>query len=121
ADPTAGFAFGSIFLGLGTSIMYTNNLAAICDHSDPSWRSSALGTYRFWRDMGYAVGALVTGAIADWVGIPWSVAFAAILTFISAVLVALLYQEVLPVDDELPTKGADLVYYSQPPVCSPKP
>jgi len=115
ADPTAGFAFGSIFLGLGTSIMYTNNLAAICDHSDPSWRSSALGTYRFWRDMGYAVGALVTGAIADWVGIPWSVAFAAILTFISAVLVALLYQEVLPVDDELPTKGADLVYYSQPP------
>ncbi|KAJ1464204.1 hypothetical protein T484DRAFT_1870459, partial [Baffinella frigidus] len=60
-NPEAGFAIGSIFLGLGTSIMYTNNLAAIVDHSDPSWRSSALGTYRFWRDMGYAVGALVTG------------------------------------------------------------
>jgi len=37
-----------------TAMMYSNCLAAICDHADPSWRSSALGAYRFWRDMGYA-------------------------------------------------------------------
>ena len=99
-DPTLGFYFGGIFLGFGTSIMYTNNLAAICDHADASWRSSALGAYRFWRDLGYAVGALVTGAFADWVGIPWSVGIAAILTTISALLVAVLYEEVLPEDSK---------------------
>eukprot|EP00960_Hanusia_phi_P048855 759209-Hanusia_phi.AAC.4 len=45
-DPRVGFFFGSIFLGFGTAMMYANNLAAVCDHSDPSWRSSALGAYR---------------------------------------------------------------------------
>lgn len=45
-DPRVGFFFGAIFLGLGTAMMYANNLAAVCDHSDPSWRSSALGAYR---------------------------------------------------------------------------
>ena len=51
---------------LNPHVRHTNNLAAICDHSDPSWRSSALGTYRFWRDMGYTDGALVTGTYGNW-------------------------------------------------------
>mmetsp|Transcript_45980 Transcript_45980/g.72034 ORF Transcript_45980/g.72034 Transcript_45980/m.72034 type:complete len:161 (-) Transcript_45980:507-989(-) len=74
-------------------MMYTNNLAAICDHSDPSWRSSALGSYRFWRDMGYAIGALITGVTADSIGTPWSVGVAIILTTLAGILVALFYQE----------------------------
>jgi len=93
-DPLVGFTIGALIIGAGTGVMYTNNLAAIVDHSDPSWRSSALGAYRFWRDMGYAVGALVTGAAADSMGMPWSVGMTAILTTLAAVLVAVFYKEV---------------------------
>jgi MFS family permease len=64
SDPTAGFFIAALCVGFGTGVLYTNLLAAVCDHADPSWRSSALGAYRFWRDMGYAIGALVTGAVA---------------------------------------------------------
>jgi len=95
-DPLAGFYIGAVLLGIGTGVMYTNNLAAICDHSDSSWRATALGAYRFWRDMGYAVGALLTGLFADGVGIGGSVAIAGCLTVLSAVFVAVAYQEVIP-------------------------
>jgi MFS family permease len=101
-DPFAGFVVGALLMGAGTGIMYTNNLAAICDHSDPSWRSSALGAYRFWRDMGYAVGALVTGAAADSMGMPWSVGMTAILTTLAALGVAIFYTEVPGANTEQP-------------------
>lgn len=94
SDPRVGFYFAALLLGFGTAMMYTNCLAAICDHADPSWRSSALGAYRFWRDLGYAIGALVTGAVADWVGIPWSIGFTAILTLLAGLLVFFFYEEV---------------------------
>jgi len=93
SDPTAGFFVGALFVGTGTGVMYTNNLAAVVDHSDPSWRSSALGAYRFWRDMGYAVGALLTGLFADAMGIFGSVLVAAALTALAATSVALAYKE----------------------------
>ena len=48
--------------------MYSNNLAAIADYAEPAWRASALGTYRFWRDSGYFIGAILSGALADWCG-----------------------------------------------------
>jgi len=99
ADPTDGFFAGASILGIGTAIMYSTALAGVCDHSDPTWRSSALGAYRFWRDMGYAIGALITAAIADDIGIPWSVGISAILTALSALCMALFYEEVLPTDD----------------------
>lgn len=79
--------------------MYSTALAAICDHSDPTWRSSALGTYRFWRDLGYAIGALVTGAVADWIGILWSIGVSAFLTALSVVLIWAFYKEVEPDDN----------------------
>jgi len=94
SDPRAGFYIAALLIGFGTAMMYSNCLAAICDHADPSWRSSALGAYRFWRDLGYAIGALVTGAVADWVGIPWSIGFTAILTALAGLLVFLFYEEV---------------------------
>lgn len=105
SEPLAGFIVGALLMGAGTGVMYTNNLAAICDNADPSWRSSALGSYRFWRDLGYAVGALVTGAMADWLGIPWSVAITAMLTATAALLVAIFYKEV-PASTALPLKAA---------------
>jgi len=106
ADPRAGFFIAALSVGFGTGVLYTNLLAAICDHADPSWRSSALGAYRFWRDLGYAIGALTTGAVADWIGIPWAIGVTAILTAIAATLVALFYVEVA--GDELSSNGSSV-------------
>ena len=64
-----GFGLGATMLGMGTTMMYSNNLAAVSDYVDPSWRASALGSYRFWRDSGYFIGAMVSGVVADSVGI----------------------------------------------------
>lgn len=60
----AGFAAGAVLLGVGTAMVYPTLLAAIGDVSHPSWRASAVGIYRLWRDLGYAVGALLAGFIA---------------------------------------------------------
>lgn len=93
-NPKAGFFVAALLIGFGTAMMYSNLLAAICDHADPSWRASALGAYRFWRDMGYAIGALVTGAVADWIGIPWSIFVTAMLTLLAGILIFFFYEEV---------------------------
>src|SRR4029453_1967946 len=55
--------------GLGTAMVSPPLLAAIADHAHPTWRASSLGVYRFWRDLGYAVGGLLSGLIADAVGL----------------------------------------------------
>jgi MFS family permease len=55
-------------LGLGTALAYPTLLAAVGDRAHPAWRSSAVGTYRLWRDLGYPVGALLAGAAADLLG-----------------------------------------------------
>ncbi|MGQ4420098.1 MFS transporter, partial [Streptomyces sp. SAS_269] len=64
----AGLA-SAIALGLGTAMVYPTLIASISDHAHPAWRANALGTYRFWRDTGYAVGALVAGILADALGL----------------------------------------------------
>lgn len=56
---------GSVLLGIGTAMVYPTLLAAISDASHATWRARSLSVYRFWRDMGYAVGALLAGAIGD--------------------------------------------------------
>ena len=88
-----GFAVGSALAGIGTSVMYTNLLAAVCDFSEPSWRSSALGVYRFWRDLGYAVGAYLSGVLADNIGIYATFLVDATLIFLVATCVALFYED----------------------------
>jgi MFS family permease len=60
-----GYATGSILLGVGTAMVYPTFLAAIGDVAGPSWRASAVGVYRLWRDMGYVAGALLSGFVAD--------------------------------------------------------
>ena len=62
------FLAGAVLLGFGTGLMYPNLLAAISDHTSPRSRPAALGTYRFWRDLGYAVGGLAGGGLRNATG-----------------------------------------------------
>ena len=54
--------------GIGMALLYPTLIAAVGDISHPNWRASSLGVYRFWRDLGYGIGALLLGAIADGFG-----------------------------------------------------
>jgi MFS family permease len=89
----AGFATGSMLLGAGTAMVYPTLLAAVGDVAHPSWRASAVGVYRLWRDLGYAVGAAVSGLAADLFGVRSAVALVAAVTLVSGLVVALRLQE----------------------------
>jgi MFS family permease len=82
-------------LGLGTAMVYPTLLAAISDVAHPEWRGSAVGVYRLWRDLGYAIGALMAGLIADALGIPAAIGTIGILTLLSGFLVAAVMKETL--------------------------
>jgi MFS family permease len=84
---------GVVMLGLGTAMVYPTLLAAIGDVVHPAWRASAVGVYRFWRDLGYAVGALLSGVIADLFGIPQAIAVIGALTALSGIVVAVRMRE----------------------------
>ena len=64
----AGWAVAAAVTGVGMALLYPTLIAAVGDIAHPSWRGSALGVYRFWRDLGYAIGALAMGLIADATG-----------------------------------------------------
>jgi len=76
-------------------MVYPTLLAAIGDVAHPSWRASSVGVYRLWRDMGYAVGAIIAGIIADQFGISAATFSIAGLTFLSGILVAIRMRETL--------------------------
>lgn len=82
-------------LGAGTAMVYPTLLAAIGDVAHPSWRGSAVGIYRLWRDSGYAVGALLAGAVADAFGIAAAIGAVGALTAASGLMVALRMPETL--------------------------
>ncbi len=84
---------GSVLLGLGTAMVYPSLIAAVSDASHPSWRARSLSVYRFWRDLGYAVGALSAGIIADVFGLSWAIGSVGVLTFFSGAVVALAMRE----------------------------
>ena len=84
---------GSLLLGLGTAMVYPSLIAAVSDASHPSWRARSLSVYRFWRDLGYAIGALSAGLIADAFGLPWAIGSIAALTFLSGAIVAIAMRE----------------------------
>ena len=63
-----GWEVAAVVMGLGMALLYPNLIAAMADLAPPLWRGRALGTYRYWRDTGYAIGALLLGAVADWSG-----------------------------------------------------
>lgn len=84
----AGFAIGAVLLGIGTAMVYPTLLASIGDVAHPSWRASAVGVYRLWRDLGYAAGAIIAGVVADLFGLGNAALVIAALTFLSGVVVA---------------------------------
>jgi MFS family permease len=92
----AAFAAGSVLLGVGTAMVYPTLLAAVGDVAHPSWRASAVGVYRLWRDLGYAFGALFAGITADLLGLTAAVLAIATLTFASGVVSAVRMTETLP-------------------------
>ncbi|TIP38713.1 MAG: MFS transporter, partial [Mesorhizobium sp.] len=83
----------SVLLGLGTAMVYPSLIAAVSDASHPSWRARSLSVYRFWRDLGYAIGALAAGLIADFFGFVPAIMAIAALTFLSGVIVAIAMRE----------------------------
>jgi MFS family permease len=95
--PLATGLAGSVLLGLGTATVYPAMLAAVGDVAHPLSRAPALGVYRFWRDLGYAVGALMAGVVAGMLGLVWAVHVAGLLTLASGLLTWMLMTETLDV------------------------
>jgi len=89
----SGFATGAVLLGIGTAMVYPTLLAAIGDVAHPAWRAGSVGVYRLWRDLGYAIGALVAGISADALGVQPAIGLIAGLTFASGLVVALRMRE----------------------------
>jgi len=82
------WAVAAATLGVGTAMVYPTLIAAIGDVSHPAWRGSAVGIYRFWRDIGYVVGALGAGAVADLAGVETAILVVGLITIASGILVA---------------------------------
>jgi MFS family permease len=107
ASAFAGFVLGAVLLGIGTAMVYPTLLAAIGDVAHPSWRASAIGVYRLWRDLGYAIGALLAGLIADAFGLQAAMWFIAALTFASGTVSAVRMAETLPHTASAVPKGGE--------------
>ncbi len=90
-----GFLAGGLLLGIGTAMVYPTLLAAIGDVAHPSWRASSVGVYRLWRDLGYAIGALLAGLTADAFGLAAALWVIAALTFASGLASAVRMSETL--------------------------
>ncbi len=95
AEGFTGFVAGGLLLGIGTAMVYPALLAAIGDVAHPAWRASAVGVYRFWRDLGYALGALLAGITADAFGLTAALWVIAALTFMSGLVSAVRMRETL--------------------------
>jgi len=87
AGTTFHFVFLSVMLGFGTALVYPTFLATVAENTHPSDRAKSLGIFRLWRDLGYAVGALITGLIADFYNIEISILVVAALTIFSAMII----------------------------------
>jgi MFS family permease len=97
------FATGAALLGVGTAMVYPTLLAAIGDVAHPMWRASSVGVYRLWRDLGYAVGALLAGLTADALGLSGAMWIVAGLTFLSGIVAAVRMTETLKRPQPPPT------------------
>ena len=82
-----GWFASTVLLGIGTAMVYPTLIAVVSDEAKPEYRARSLGVYRFWRDMGYAIGALLAGVLADVLGFHWAIGIIAFLTLFSGLLV----------------------------------
>jgi MFS family permease len=87
------WVIGAVLQGVGTAMVYPTLLAAIGDVAHPEWRATAMGAYRFWRDLGYALGALISGVIADLFGMRAAIQVVAVLTLLSGMQVVFRMRE----------------------------
>jgi MFS family permease len=92
-DRFGEFVAGAVLLGIGTAMVYPTLLAAIGDVAAPSWRASAVGVYRLWRDLGYAVGAALAGITADALGASGAIWIVAGITALAGVAAAVRMDE----------------------------
>lgn len=83
AQSLAHFIFLSALLGWGTAMVYPTFLATVAENTNPQDRAKSIGIFRLWRDLGYAIGAVLTGILADWFSINLSILFIGALTFAS--------------------------------------
>ena len=88
------FILIGIALGFGTALVYPTFINAISDFTHPTQRAESLGTFRLWRDLGYAVGAIITGIIADSFGLDISIVAIGLLTAISAFIILIRVKDV---------------------------
>ena len=77
----------SSLLGLGTALVYPTFLSAIARATSPTQRADSIGTFRLWRDLGYAFGALVSGITADVFGIQYAILLIGVLTILSSLVI----------------------------------
>jgi MFS family permease len=94
-----GFAWwmaASVILGIGTAFVYPTLLAAVGDAARTPDRATSIAIYRFWRDAGYAVGAIIAGVVADAAGFNAAIVTVAVLTGISGFVVAMRMRETRP-------------------------
>jgi MFS family permease len=104
--PFAAGLVGSVLLGIGTAMVYPALLAAVGDGAHPAWRATSVGVYRFWRDLGYAIGALMAGVVAGLLGLVWSVHVAGLLTLLSGLVAWKLMRETLRSPQDIHQHGA---------------
>jgi MFS family permease len=98
-DGLAWWTAASALSGLGMALLYPNLSAAIADIAEPAWRGSAIGIYRFWRDIGYGVGALGLGLVASVTGnLESGFWFVAASMVASAIVLAVFCTETRPQD-----------------------
>jgi MFS family permease len=96
-DGMTAWSLTAAVTGVGMALLYPTLIAAIGDISHPNWRGSSLGVYRFWRDLGYGIGALALGVIADaYGGLEAGFWFTAIAMAVSGLWVAVAMDETLP-------------------------
>jgi MFS family permease len=83
-----GWITAALAMGIGTALVYPTLIAAISDRAHPAWRASAIGVYRLWRDLGYAVGGLLVGITTDVINESAAITIVGILTAASGLIVA---------------------------------
>ncbi len=96
AGALTGWVVAALGMALGTALVYPTLIAAISDRAHPSSRASAIGVYRLWRDLGYAVGGLLVGFASDSLGMSSAIVIVGVLTAVSGAVVAGCLREVQP-------------------------
>jgi len=87
------YIFLCVLLGFGTALVYPTFLVVIANNSSPNQRAESIGVFRLWRDAGYAIGALISGVIADVFGISYAILTIGIVTILSSLVIQLRMKE----------------------------